>query len=165
MSDVVPVVAGVDTHKDVHVLCVLDGLGRQVFTGSFQANEDGYNKIAAAIGDPKDCIVVGIEGTASYGAGLARRLTELGFEVVEVLRPKRDKRRRGTNKNDIKDAERAARDAIAGNGTSIPKTQDGWVEAVRFQLIARRLAVKTSTSAINTVKSLINTAPEHIRNK
>ena len=46
MSDVVPVVAGVDTHKDVHVLCVLDGLGRQVFTGSFQANEDGYNKIA-----------------------------------------------------------------------------------------------------------------------
>lgn len=165
MSDVVPVVAGVDTHKDVHVLCVLDGLGRQVFTGSFQANEDGYNKIAAAIGDPKDCIVVGIEGTASYGAGLARRLTELGFEVVEVLRPKRDKRRRGTNKNDMKDAERAARDAIAGNGTSIPKTQDGWVEAVRFQLIARRLAVKTSTSAINTVKSLINTAPEHIRNK
>ena len=98
MSDVVPVVAGVDTHKDVHVLCVLDGLGRQVFTGSFQANEDGYNKIAAAIGDPKDCIVVGIEGTASYGAGLARRLTELGFEVVEVLRPKRDKRRRGTNR-------------------------------------------------------------------
>ena len=52
MSDVVPVVAGVDTHKDVHVLCVLDGLGRHVFTGSFQANEDGYNKIAAAIGDP-----------------------------------------------------------------------------------------------------------------
>ena len=29
------VIAGVDTHKDVHVLCLLDGLGRKIWSGSF----------------------------------------------------------------------------------------------------------------------------------
>ncbi len=32
-------------YKDVHVLCVLEGLADKCY-GSFQANEDGYNKIA-----------------------------------------------------------------------------------------------------------------------
>ena len=27
------VIAGVDTHKDVHVLCLLDGLGRKIWSG------------------------------------------------------------------------------------------------------------------------------------
>ena len=31
------VIAGVDTHKDVHVLCLLDGLGRKIWSGSFGA--------------------------------------------------------------------------------------------------------------------------------
>ena len=32
------VIAGVDTHKDVHVLCLLDGLGRKIWSGSFGAD-------------------------------------------------------------------------------------------------------------------------------
>lgn len=85
------VIAGVDTHKDVHVLCLLDGLGRKIWSGSFGADPEGYDRLAEAIGDPGSCMVVGVEGTASYGAGLTRRLVELGYNVVEVLRPKRDK--------------------------------------------------------------------------
>ena len=85
------VIAGVDTHKDVHVLCLLDGLGRKIRSGSFGADPEGYDRLAEAIGDPGSCMVVGVEGTASYGAGLTRRLVELGYNVVEVLRPKRDK--------------------------------------------------------------------------
>lgn len=86
------VIAGVDTHKDVHVPCLLDGLGRKIWSGSFGADPEGYDRLAEAIGDPGSCMVVGVEGTASYGAGLTRRLAELGYNVVEVLRPKRDKR-------------------------------------------------------------------------
>ncbi|MFR1681703.1 MAG: IS110 family transposase [Collinsella sp.] len=82
------VIAGVDTHKDVHVLCLLDGLGRKIWSGSFGADPEGYDRLAEAIGDPGSCMVVGVEGTASYGAGLTRRLVELGYNVVEVLRPK-----------------------------------------------------------------------------
>ena len=92
------VIAGVDTHKDVHVLCLLDGLGRKIRSGGFGADPEGYDRLAEAIGDPGSCVVVGVEGTASYGAGLTRRLVELGYNVVEVLRPKRDKARPGEGK-------------------------------------------------------------------
>ena len=71
------VIAGVDTHQDVHVLCLLDGLGRKIWSGSFGADPEGYDRLAEAIGDPGSCMVVGVEGTASYGAGLTRRLVEL----------------------------------------------------------------------------------------
>lgn len=124
------VIAGVDTHKDVHVLCLLDGLGRKIWSGSFGADPEGYDRLAEAIGDPGSCMVVGVEGTASYGAGLTRRLVELGYNVVEVFRPKRDKVRPGEGKSDPLDAERAARKAASGRGCSVPKSQDGWVEAV-----------------------------------
>lgn len=130
------VIAGVDTHKDVHVLCLLDGLGRKIWSGSFGADPEGYDRLAEAIGDPGSCMVVGVEGTASYGAGLTRRLVELGYNVVEVLRPKRDKVRPGEGKSDPLDAERAARKAASGRGCSVPKSQDGWV--------SRRCASSTS---------------------
>lgn len=159
------VVAGVDTHKDAHVLCVLDALGRKIFARSFPATAEGYDELAAAIGDPDECLVVGVEGTASYGSGLAKRLAELGYEVREVLRPKRDKARRGSQKNDFVDAERAARDAVAGEGASIPKSKDGWVESLRYLVAARTQAVKTSTASINSAKGLLSTAPEPIRAK
>ena len=61
------VIAGVDTHKDVHVLCLLDGLGRKIWSGSFGADPEGYDRLAEAIGDPGSCMVVGVEGTGSFG--------------------------------------------------------------------------------------------------
>lgn len=159
------VIAGVDTHKDVHVLCLLDGLGRKIRSGSFGADPEGYDRLAEAIGDPGSCMVVGVEGTASYGAGLTRRLVELGYNVVEVLRPKRDKVRPGEGKSDPLDAERAARKAASGRGCSVPKSQDGWVEAVRQLYVARRLAVATSTSCVACAKSMLTTAPSALRER
>ena len=159
------VIAGVDTHKDVHVLCLLDGLGRKIRSGSFGADPEGYDRLAEAIGDPGSCMVVGVEGTASYGAGLTRRLVELGYNVVEVLRPKRDKARPGEGKSDPLDAERAARKAASGKGCSVPKSQDGWVEAVRQLYVARRLAVATSTSCVACAKSMLTTAPGALRER
>lgn len=159
------VIAGVDTHKDVHVLCLLDGLGRKIWSGSFGADPEGYDRLAEAIGDPGSCAVVGVEGTASYGAGLTRRLVELGYNVVEVLRPKRDKARPGEGKSDPLDAERAARKAASGRGCSVPKSQDGWVEAVRQLYVARRLAVATSTSCVACAKSMLTTAPSALRER
>lgn len=159
------VAAGVDTHKDVHVLCVIDALGRKVREGAFPATPNGYRDLADAIGGPGGCLVVGVEGTCSFGAGLTAHLLDSGFNVVEVLRPKRDKRRRGTSKNDFVDAERAARAAIAGDGTSTPKSRDGWAEAARPALRAREILVRIQTQVMNAAKALINTAPEPIRDK
>ncbi|MGN0077374.1 MAG: IS110 family transposase [Coriobacteriales bacterium] len=159
-----PVIAGLDTHKKEHSLCLLDGLGRKVFEGFFPANERGYAAIAEAIGDPQGCIVVGVECTMTYGAGVCRHLVAKGYNVVEVLNPeKKRKRRPGDNKNDLEDAERAARTAIEGKYTSTPKAGDGWVEALRCLTVSRRAAVKASTAAANAVKALLTSAPEHVK--
>ena len=98
------VAAGLDTHRDTHALCVIDRVGRVLRTGTYSADAAGYDEIASAIGEPGDCAVVGIEGTGSYGAGVARRLAELGYDVVEVVRPRREKRMAGRDKNDPADA-------------------------------------------------------------
>ena len=122
-----PVIAGLDTHKKEHALCLLDGLGRKVFEGLFPADERGYAAVAEAIGEPGGCIVVGVECTMTYGAGLSRHLASKGYNVVAVLNPeKRRKRRPGEDKSDLEDAERAARSAIEGKYVSTPKAGDGF---------------------------------------
>jgi transposase len=67
---------------------------------------------------------VGIEGTGTYGAGLARFVGDYGLAVVEVDRPDRKPRRR-RGKSDPIDAEAAARATLAGTATTTPKTRQG----------------------------------------
>jgi transposase len=67
-----------------------------------------------------------VEGTSSYGAGLARFLGGHGQRVVEVNRPDRQARRRN-GKSDPVDAEAAARAVQAGEATAAPKLGTGTV--------------------------------------
>ena len=67
------VVIGVDTHKYVHVAVALDDIGGRLDTQSFPADSDGYEQLldwAASFGAKR--LIFAIEGTGSYGAGLAR---------------------------------------------------------------------------------------------
>lgn len=155
--------AGVDTHAGEHALCVLDCLGRVELREEFPADAAGYEALAAALGDPAGVACVGVEGTASYGAGLARHLLSAGFAVMEVLRPGRRGARRGRGKSDPADAERAARQALAGEDLSEPKSQDGWVDSLRWLLAAREGAVRAATAAANRALGLLVTAPEGLR--
>ena len=70
--------AGIDTHKDAHVLVIADELGREISHGSFAATTEGACALAEALGDPEECIVVGIEVTGSYGANLTALLLAEG---------------------------------------------------------------------------------------
>jgi transposase len=85
----------------------------------------------------------GVEGTSSYGAGLAHYLKARGIEVLEVERPKRPQRssRRNLKKSDPSDAERAARAVLAGEASGVPKSGDGRVEMIRALRTARRSAM------------------------
>ena len=107
---------------------------------------------------------VGVEGTGSYGAGLTRHLAAAGVEVVEVNRPNRQTRRR-RGKTDTVDAETAARAALNGDATAVPKSADGCVEAIRTLSLARRSAVKARTVAANQINAVAVTAPEHLRDR
>ena len=73
----------------------------------------------------------GIEGTGSYGAGLARFLSGRGHTVVEVNRPDRSTRYR-KGKSHPTDAEMAARAVLAGVADATPKSGEGEVEMIRM---------------------------------
>jgi transposase len=158
------VVAGVDTHKDIHVAAVLDELGRLIDTRSFPTTTDGYRRLARWVAGHGEVLAVGVEGTSSWGAGLCRHLRARGFNVLEVNRPNRQTRRR-RGKSDTIDAEAAARAVIAGDATVIPKAGDGPVEALRQLRIARSGAMKARTAAANQIHSLVDTAPDAIRSQ
>ena len=106
--------------------------------------------------------LVGIEGTGSYGAGLARHVTAAGVRVVEVDRSDRQDRRR-QGKSDPLDAVSAARAAQSGRARGAPKGRDGAVEAVRALMVAKRSARSERTQAINQARSLIVTGPDDLR--
>ena len=75
-----------------------------------------------------EVLAVGVEGTASWGAGVCRHLRARGINVIEVNQPDRHRRRR-RGKSDRIDAEMAARAVLAGDATAVPKAGDGPVEA------------------------------------
>ena len=113
---------------------------------------------------PRPSNKVGIEGTGSYGAGLARYLTEAGVEVTEVNRPNRQLRRR-LGKTDAIDAQGAARAVLNGQATAVPKSGNGRVEAIRMLSVARRSATKARTQAINQLHALVVTAPDQVKHQ
>jgi transposase len=156
------VTIGVDTHKDLHVAAARDQLGRRLGTTMAPATSAGYAQLLAwaqALGEP---VAWGVEGTGSYGAGLARFLVAHGQRVLEVNRPDRQARRRH-GKSDPVDADAAARTVQAGEATGVPKAQDGVVEMLRALRVARQTAVKARTQAINALKALLVTAPTELR--
>jgi transposase len=106
--------------------------------------------------------LVGIEGTGSYGAGLARHMSAAGVRVVEVDRSDRQDRRR-QGKSDPLDAVSAARAAQSGRARGAPKGRDGAVEAVRALMVDGRSARSERTQAINQARALIVTGPEDLR--
>lgn len=159
------VVLGVDTHLDFHVAVVLDLLGRRLGEVKAPTTEKGYEELvrwAEGFG-PVRC--AGVEGTGSYGAGLARSLRAMGIAVVEVERPKRRHLLRRRGKSDPKDAEAAARAVLAGEAAGVPKSGDGKVEMVRALRSARRSAVKARVQAANLLQAMLVTAPEEIRRR
>src|SRR5689334_24767721 len=130
------VTGGVDTHKDSHVAAALDEVGWVLGTVEFAATAAGYRQLLRWLRSFGAVVAVGVEGTGSWGAGLARYLAVEHVSVIEVTRPNRQHRRRH-GKSDPADAIGAARAVLAGEATGTPKSQDGAVEAVRLLRVAR----------------------------
>jgi transposase len=159
-----PVFAGVDTHKELHVAAVIDAGETVLGTRSFPTTRTGYRAMLAWIGEFGDLARIGVEGTGSYGAGLTRHLAKAGVTTLEVDRPDRsDRRRKG--KDDDLDAINAARAALHGQRTSIPKSKDGAVEALRVLRVTRAHAVRERRSALQLLRMSIISAPEELRDQ
>ena len=160
-AEIRAITGGVDTHADVHVAAALDPIGGLLGVKEFPATAAGYGGLMSWLGGFGTVCLVGIEGTGSYGAGLARHITTAGVRVVEVDRSDRQDRRQG--KSGSLDAVSAARAAQSGRARGAPKGRDGAVEAIRALMVAKRSAAGERTQTINQARALILTGPDDLR--
>jgi transposase len=124
------VFGGIDTHKDTHTAALVDSAGMLLGSAMFPTTQAGYRQLLGWMGSAGTLARVGVEGTGSYGAGICRRLSAGGIEVVEVNRPDRSQRRR-RGKSDALDAAAAAEAARTRQRIAVPKSRDGQVESLR----------------------------------
>ena len=157
-----PVFGGIDTHKNTHHVAIVDGTGRPVENREFTTTPAGYAQIVAFFREHETVERVGVEGTGSYGAGIARALAMAGIPVMEIARPNRQHRRL-KGKSDPIDAHQAALGVIANTQTATPKRGDGNVESLRILMSERHSAVKARSQTMNQIHGLLITAPDRVR--
>jgi len=158
------VTGGIDTHGEVHVAAVLDEVGGLLGTQSFPAEPDGYSALLAWLGGFGEVAKVGVEGTGSYGAGIARYLARAGIAVVEVDRQNRQARRQ-SGKSDPLDAVEAARAVLSGRAHGKAKSRDGSVEAIRVLVVAKRSARAARIKALTQMRQLTFSAPDQLQSR
>jgi transposase len=108
------VTGGVDTHSEVHVAAALDSVGGLLGTREFPATAAGYAGLLGWLEKFGHVALVGVEGTGSYGAGLARYLAARGVRVVEVDRADRQERHRNGKSDPLDAVSRPRRPVRAG---------------------------------------------------
>lgn len=75
---------GIDSHKATLAACAIDELGAPVDERTFSNDPAGHRDLAAWVRRVAPGGVVGVEGSASYGAAAARFLLSDGLMVREV---------------------------------------------------------------------------------
>ncbi len=156
LAEVVDAVVGGDTHRDTHALEMLAPNGATIARLAIENDDDGFTAAIAWIAEhaPGPRIVVGLEGTRSYGVGLARAVRLAGLTVVEVERPRRTDRRQG--KSDPIDAHLASLQVLRMQADRLPTPRcDGDREALRILLGARREMTTTKTKQTNRLRALL----------
>ena len=128
------VAIGVDTHKEVHVAVALDALGAQLDSREIAATAAGYRSLlswAQELGVP----AFAVEGTGSYGAGLARFLERAGVERLRVRASAPAGAPAGQERSDRRRL--AARRLLGGERLGLPRG-GGRREELRLLLLERR---------------------------
>jgi transposase len=143
-------------------VAALDERGAELGVEVFPTTPAGYRRALRWLRHLGELDRVGVEGTGSYGAGLTSHLQSEGIEVVEINCPDRQ-RRRSHGKSDPVDALAAARAVLGGEAKTESKTRVGNVEAIRALRIADRSARHNRNMAINQMRALLLTGPEHLR--
>ena len=89
LAELVDAVVGVDTHRDTHQVEIAHPNGALIALTTISNDSSGYAELPAWIVDhtPGPRLVVSIEGTRSYGVGLARAAAAAGLIVLECEQP------------------------------------------------------------------------------
>lgn len=137
-----PYVIGVDCHARTHTYAITDaGTGQQLDCEQFPTTKAGMQRALtwAARRTGGDASVVWvIEGIATYGAQLARIVTDAGYDIVEAPRMSA-RSRRGIGKSDPLDARAIAAAVLSCDEAQLrhPRRDDGVRAALRTLVAAR----------------------------
>ncbi len=149
-------VAGVDTHKDAHVIAFVDRVGKAVKALSVSENPKGCQRAISAAAALGGVVVWGIESTGCYGASFARKLVDAGFEVFEVpgVVTKRNRLSSSrTGKSDALDAQAIA-EAVLRERDRLPRyAHSPERDGIRLRFEQRDRFVRHRTEAINRLRS------------
>jgi transposase len=166
-----PVTVGVDTHRDLQVAAMVDQAGRLLDTRGFPASTRGDVALVALVtwaGRLGPVQRIGVEGTGTDGAGLARFVRADGLQAVEVDRPDRSMGRRRGRSDPIDPDRRPGRrprDPGRDRGHH-PKTREGQVGMVRVPRVVRvarrgrRGAMKARVAAAEQLHGVRDGAPK-----
>jgi transposase len=165
LADDVAFVLGVDTHAESHSLALVEARSQRTCGQlTIPASRRGYRQaLRLARRHAPGRRAWALEGSGSYGAGLARFLCARGERVLEVERPAREGSR-ARLKSDALDAERAARQLLAGAAGAQPRLGAD-TQALRALLTTREGAVTACTSALNELRALLVSAPPQLRER
>ena len=151
-------VIGVDTHARTHTYAVLTAAGEHLGTDTFPNTAAGRSRAISWTGrrasGVTDVLWV-IEGAGSYGAQLARNVTETGYRVVEAARMSGG--RHGVGKSDPLDARRIAAAVLSlpADQLRTPRQDDGVRAATQILLTARDELAGERTRAVNALTALL----------
>jgi len=161
LADELDYVIGVDPHRDTHALAVVDvRSGGVVFEATAVADGEGYASVLRlADQHAPGRRAFAVEGTGSFGAGLARFLVSHEERVLEVGRLRRERR---SGKSDALDAIRAARSVLGQTRPARPRA-GGEREALRALSAAREGAVTARRAGLCQLRGLLVSAPEPLR--
>jgi transposase len=152
LAETVDAVIGTGNHRDSHEVEIADLAGKPIAVMRIGNDSAGFTQLLTAIADvvPGPRVAVCIEGSRSYGIGLARALAAAGLLVLECEQPSR-RQRRGKGKSDPIDAHLAVLAALRLDAGRLPVPRaDGDREALRILLVARQEITVACTAVDRT---------------
>ena len=121
LAEMVDGVIGVDTHRDFNQVEIARPSGAVIATRTLTNDRTGHAEALAWMVKhaPGPRLMISIEGTRSYGAGLARAAATAGLVVIKAEQPTR-KHRQGKDKSDRIDAHLAVLYALGLDADKLP---------------------------------------------
>jgi len=162
-------VAGIDPHQDLFTVGIVDANGVEITHETFANTAGGFVAAIDVLTD-HGVELVGVEGSASWGAHVAVALVAAGFDAREVpaQRSATQRRARRLDKTDAIDAVAAAR-ALLAEPTLGPvqtlEVYDPLVAKIEAVLEHRRALVATRTLLLHHVQDQLVKLPIEIRDQ
>lgn len=167
LAELVDHVIGIDPDKETFSAAVVDSLTRGDLGGErFTTRQGGYQSVIewADTHTNSERRAWAIEGSGTYGKGLARELALAGEWVIEFSFPDGPAAPSGA-KTDHLDALRAGREVLGRLSWAEPRNADGHAAALGAIAGLRSLLVRQRTQLINHLKALVLRAPNELRDK